>query len=112
MLDKLGPLRNPKKGVLTPTQVSDHLGLTVDFNHGEFRAPHDKLHHLSQQASALLGRAASNGRWLQIRQLAAFAGKAQFLYLAIAPTHLFLRELHDVLAARRGWGGGGVRIMH
>jgi hypothetical protein len=45
------------------------------------------------------------------RQLAAFAGKAQFLYLAIAPARFFLRELHNVLATRTGWGGL-VRLTH
>jgi hypothetical protein len=104
LLEQLGLLRNPKKGVWTPTKVGDHLGLTVDLNkHGEFRAPPDKLRQLTHQASFLLGRAASNARWLPARQLATFAGKAQFLCLAIAPALFFLREFHNVLAKRRGW---------
>eukprot|EP00873_Tetraselmis_striata_P043203 jgi/Tetstr1/463467/TSEL_008359.t1 len=37
--------------------------------------------------------------------LASFAGKAQFLYLAVTPARFFLRELHCVLATRQGWGG-------
>jgi hypothetical protein len=81
MLAHLGLQRNPKKGVLTPTQVGNHLGLMVDLNLGMFRAPSDKLRQLAHQASSLLGRAASNSRWLPARQVAAFAGKAQFLYL-------------------------------
>jgi hypothetical protein len=76
-----------------------------------FRAPHAKLNQTAQQASSLLGRAATNARWLRARELAAFAGKAQFLYLAIAPARLFSRERHDVLATRRGWGGRG-RLTH
>jgi hypothetical protein len=58
----------------------------------------EKLRQLAQHASSMLGRAASNARWLPTRQLAAFAGKTQFLYLAIAPARFFLRELHNVLA--------------
>jgi hypothetical protein len=76
-----------------------------------FRAPPAKLQQLAQHASSLLGRAASNARWLPTRQLASFAGKAQFLYLAIAPARFFLRELHNVLATRSGWGGR-VRLNH
>jgi hypothetical protein len=91
--------------------MGDHLGSTVDLNIGMFRAPPDKLRHLAQQASSLFGRAASSARWLPARQLAPFAGKAQFLYLAIAPARLFLRELHNVLATRSGWGCG-VRLTH
>jgi hypothetical protein len=43
MLTRLGMLRNPKKGIWTPTQIGDHLGLAVDLERGEFRAPQDKL---------------------------------------------------------------------
>jgi hypothetical protein len=100
---QLGLQHNPKNVVwTTPTQVDDHLGLTVDLNLGMFRAPPEKLSQLAQQASSLLGRAASNARWLPARQLAAFAMKAQFLYLAIAPARFFLRELYNVLATRNG----------
>jgi hypothetical protein len=91
MLAQLGLQRNPKKRVSTPIQVGDHLGLTVDLNQGMFRSPPDNLRQLAQQASSLFGRAASNARWLPSRQLAAFAGKALFMYLAIAPARFFLR---------------------
>jgi hypothetical protein len=112
LLDSLGLQRNPKKGVWTPTQVGDHLRLIVDLQLGMFRAPPAKLLQLAQQASSsLLRRAASNARWLPTRQLATFAGKAQSLYLAIAPARFFLREVHNVLATRRGWGGL-VRLTH
>jgi hypothetical protein len=76
LLDRLGLQRNPKKGVWTPTQVGDHLGFTIDLHHNMFRAPPEKLRQLAQHASSLLGRAASNARWLPARQLAPFAGKA------------------------------------
>jgi hypothetical protein len=76
-----------------------------------FRAAPDKLRQLAQQASSLLGQAASKAHWLPARHLVAFAGKAQFLYLAIAPARLFLRELHKVLATRSVWGGR-VRLTH
>jgi hypothetical protein len=39
LLDQLGLLRNPKKGVWTPTQVGDHLGPTIDLHIGD-SAPH------------------------------------------------------------------------
>jgi hypothetical protein len=91
--------------------VGDPLGLTIDLQLGMFRAPPEKLRQLGHHASSLRGRAASNARWLPTSQLAAFAGKTQFLYLAIAPTSFFLRELHIVLATRNGWGGH-VRLRH
>eukprot|EP00873_Tetraselmis_striata_P016992 jgi/Tetstr1/437256/TSEL_025986.t1 len=103
--DRLGMLRNPNKGVWEPTQVGPHLGLIIDLKRGEFRAPEEKLIALAKAARSLLGRAASNKRWLPARQLASFAGKAQFMYLAVTPARFFLRELHCVLATRQGWGG-------
>jgi hypothetical protein len=82
--------------------VGDRLGLTIDLMNGELRAPVDKQQALSKQASALLGRAATTARWLPARQPAAFAGKAQFLNIAIAPARFFLRELHCVLSTQHG----------
>jgi hypothetical protein len=111
LLEQLGLQRSPIKGVWTPNQVGDHLGLTVSLALGIFRAPPEKLRQVAQHASSLLGRASSNARWLPTRQLAAFVGKAQFLYLAIAPARFFSRELHNVLAARTCWGGR-VRLTH
>eukprot|EP00873_Tetraselmis_striata_P037586 jgi/Tetstr1/457850/TSEL_004252.t1 len=105
LLDRLGMPRNPNKGVWEPTQVGPHLGLIVDLQRGGFRAPEEKLITLAKTALYLLGRAASTKRLLPARQLASFAGKAQFLHLAIAPARIFLRELHCVLATRQGWGG-------
>eukprot|EP00873_Tetraselmis_striata_P005616 jgi/Tetstr1/425880/TSEL_016254.t1 len=43
--------------------------------------------------------------WLPARELAALAGKCQFLYLAIALARFSLRELHDVLKTRDSWSG-------
>eukprot|EP00873_Tetraselmis_striata_P042594 jgi/Tetstr1/462858/TSEL_007807.t1 len=105
MPDRLGLLRNPNKGVWEPTQVGPHLGLIVDLQRGKFRAPEEKLMALAKVARSLQGRTASDKRWLPARQLASFAGKAQFMYLAIAPARFFLRELHCVLATRQCWGG-------
>eukprot|EP00873_Tetraselmis_striata_P018116 jgi/Tetstr1/438380/TSEL_026946.t1 len=105
LLHRLGLLPNPNKGVCEPTQVGPHLGLIVDMQRGEFRAPKEKLIALAKVARSLLGRAASNRRWFPTRQLASFAGKAHFLYSAVTPARFFLRELQCVLATRQGWGG-------
>jgi hypothetical protein len=41
LLRCLGQLRNAKKCIWDPTQVSDDLGLTVDLQNGQVRAPPD-----------------------------------------------------------------------
>jgi hypothetical protein len=46
LLYRLGLQRNPNKGLWEPTQVGDHLGLTIDLQKSEFRAPVDKLQAL------------------------------------------------------------------
>jgi hypothetical protein len=84
--------------------VGDHLGLPIDLTLYVPRPARQALPS-GKQASSLLGQAACNARWLPARKLAALEGKAQFLYLAIAPARFFLRELHNVLATRSGWGG-------
>jgi hypothetical protein len=48
LLHRLGLHRNPKKGLWEPTQVGDHLGLTIDLRNGVFRAPIDKLKTLAK----------------------------------------------------------------
>eukprot|EP00873_Tetraselmis_striata_P009550 jgi/Tetstr1/429814/TSEL_019681.t1 len=56
LLDPLGLLRNPNKGVWEPTQVGPHLGLIVDLQRGEFRAPEEKLLALAKAARSLSAR--------------------------------------------------------
>jgi hypothetical protein len=90
--------------------VGEHLSLTIDLFKGEFRAP-KKLHALSKHVSTLLGHEASNARWRLARQLASVVGKAQILFLAIAPTRFFLSKLNSVLLTRQGCGSR-VRITH
>jgi hypothetical protein len=43
LLHRLALQRSPQKGMWEPTQVGDHLGLTIDLRNAEFRAPIDKL---------------------------------------------------------------------
>eukprot|EP00873_Tetraselmis_striata_P022830 jgi/Tetstr1/443094/TSEL_031150.t1 len=50
LLNRLGLLRNPNKGVWEPTQVGPHLGLIIDLKRGEFRAPEEKLIALAKAA--------------------------------------------------------------
>jgi hypothetical protein len=80
--------------------VGDRLGLTIDLEKGKFRAHIEKLHAISKQASALLGRAGCNALWLPAKQVASFVVKSRFLYFAIAPARFILRELHSVLVKR------------
>lgn len=105
LLDRLGLGRNPKKGHWEPTQICEHLGLQIDTTTSTFRAPVSKLQAIATLARTLLQRSTRDARWLPARQLAVLAGKAQYLYLAIPAARFYLRELHDVLATRTGWGG-------
>eukprot|EP00873_Tetraselmis_striata_P007919 jgi/Tetstr1/428183/TSEL_018234.t1 len=55
------------KGVWEPTQAGPHLGLIADLQRGEFRAPKEKLIALAKAARSLMGRTASDKRWLSAR---------------------------------------------
>eukprot|EP00873_Tetraselmis_striata_P013985 jgi/Tetstr1/434249/TSEL_023356.t1 len=109
LLDSLGLLRNPAKGLWEPVQYGQHLGVNIDTATGYFYAPVDKLQRLARQAKQLLQRAARDARWLPVRELQSLAGRAQYLFLAIPAARFYLRELHDVVGSK--WGGR-VRMTH
>jgi hypothetical protein len=105
LLDRLGLGRSPKKGHGEPTQICKQLGLQTDTTTSPFRAPPSKLQAIAALSRTLLQRSARDARWLLARKLAVLAGKMQYLYLAILAARFYLRVLHDVFAARTGWGG-------
>eukprot|EP00873_Tetraselmis_striata_P038096 jgi/Tetstr1/458360/TSEL_044799.t1 len=109
LLDSLGLLRNPAKGLWEPVQYGQHLGVDIDTSTGYFYAPVDKLQRLARQAKQLLQRAARDARWLPVRELQSLAMRAQYLFLAIPAARFYLRELHDMVCSK--WGGR-VRMTH
>eukprot|EP00873_Tetraselmis_striata_P027947 jgi/Tetstr1/448211/TSEL_035499.t1 len=109
LLDTMGLLRNPAKGLWEPVQYGQHLGVDIDTATGYFYAPVDKLQRLARQAKQLLQRAARDARWLPVRELQPLAWRAQYLFLAIPAARFYLRELHDVVGSK--WGGR-VRMTH
>jgi hypothetical protein len=103
VLDLLGLRRNPTKGEWEPVQALTHLGLGVDTVSGKFFVPPERLLRLQSFARDLLGQASRNRGLLPTRKLAAFAGLAQSLYLALPPARLFLRPIHDTVASAPSW---------
>ena len=101
LLFSLGLHIHETKGHHIATQVGDHLGMTLDFKCGMFRAPIEKLKGNARLATQLLCRAAANKRWVSVKALASLAGRAQFLHLAIPVAKFFLRELHDVVSSAK-----------
>jgi len=104
LLTRLGLARNPKKGMWEPAPVTVHPGMETDLARGVSRAPAEKLTGIRDLARAILGIAGRNQRWIPAKMLAWFAGKAQFLYLAIPAARFYLRELHNVLSTKECWG--------
>ena len=104
-VDHLGAQRPPHQGFQEPTQRLEHLGLIIDSSSGRFFAPPDKLSRLAALARDMLCAASRRERSVPAKRLAALAGKAQFLYLAIPTTRFYLRDLHSVLASRTSWTG-------
>ena len=107
VLDSLGLTRNPAKGDWEPTQRLDHLGLTVSTElsegGGRYLVPPAKQKRVTRFAKDLLGELKRERRLLPARKLASFAGLCQSLYLALPCARMFLRSLHDCLAAKKDW---------
>ena len=109
----LGLKRHPRKGQwLEPGQGPehlkesvDHLGLRVDTapGRGDFLAPDVKVAKVKKAARVLRGRAGRNRRLVPARQLAGFLGLVNSIRLAVEPTDLFSRAMHDDLSARESW---------
>jgi hypothetical protein len=100
----------PQEKPMGTTQICEHLGLHIDTKTSTFRAPPSKLHTIATLTRTLLQRSTRDARWLPARRLAVLAGKAQYLYLAIPAARFYLRELHNVLATRAGWGTGKTHL--
>ncbi len=76
LLDNLGIKGHPTKGHFLPALVGDHLGMTLDFAKGEFRAPIAKLKNIAVLEKTLLCRVAARKRWVSVKALVSLAGKA------------------------------------
>ncbi len=72
LLASLGLKVHSAKGHFLSILVRDHLGMTLDFEKGEFRAPNMKLKSVTVLAKGLLCRAASHTRWVSVKALASF----------------------------------------
>jgi hypothetical protein len=105
LLSGLGMEIHPTKGHFLPTLIGEHLGMIIDMQVGQFRAPTAKLKSIAVLAKSLLCRAARHKRWVSVKSLASLARKAQFLHLAIPVARFFLRELHDVVSSAESWSG-------
>lgn len=98
LLSLLGLQRNPKKGIWEATQTLEHLGIGVDSDRGIFFVTPRRLQLLSSGSRQILCTAARNRALVPRKQLAAFAGLAQSLYLAIPGARHWLRSTHDCIA--------------
>ena len=103
LLASLGLNVHPTKGHFLPILVGGNLGMMLDFEKGEFRAPTIKLKDITSLAEGLFCRAAFHKHWVSEKTLASLGCNAQFLHLAILVARFFLGELHDVVKSAKRW---------
>ena len=101
----LGLTLQREKCQWVPTQRLEHLGLVVDSARGRFGVGPAKLQRVRREAKELLAQAARRQRRAPKRQLAKFAGLAQFTSLAVRQARFRLRSVHDAMGELKGWGG-------
>ena len=101
----LGFKLNLTKCHLEPTQVLEHLGMMVDFEHGVFTLSASRKAKVQREAKALLMMAARNKRVVAIKEVQKFTGLAQSCKLAVALTDHYLRALYTDLSIcfKPGW---------
>ena len=69
LLASFGLKVHPTKGNFLPILVGDHLGMTLDFEKDEFRAPTVNLKDIATLAKGLLCRATSHKRSMSVKPL-------------------------------------------
>jgi hypothetical protein len=99
----LGLKKHVEKGQWDPKPTVSHLGYKVDSQKSSFEATGASLAKIKQGATRLIHSAMRNRRLVNSRQVRSFCGLVQSKYLAIAPTQLFLRSLHNDLAVAPPW---------
>jgi len=89
---------NQKKSQLMPTQKVDHLGFTVDFQHGTLQVPQEKLKAMMKELGKLLTHSE-----ISCRKMAAILGATRSFLMAMP----FLRAFTVQFARNFGLGSQG-----
>jgi hypothetical protein len=109
LLKDLGIKRHPTKGNFDePVRELLHLGMIIDLENNQFRAPVQKLARLKKMCKATLFEIGQNKGKIRVRVLASLAGLGNHLSIAINGARLHLREVYNVIGPRVGrqaWTG-------
>ena len=105
----LGTMRHPTKGCFDePVRELQHLGMIIDLENNQFRAPAQKLARLKKLCNGALVEIAQNKGKIPVKALASLAGVGNHLSIAINGARLHLREVYNVIGQRIGrcaWTG-------
>ena len=105
----LGIMRHPTKGCFDePVRELQHLGMIIDLENNQFRAPAQKLARLKHLCQKALVEIAANKGKIRVKVLASLAGVGNHLSIAINGARLHLREVYNVIGpriGRRAWTG-------
>jgi len=109
LLDELGLMLHPKKGVWTGPTSLPLLGHLVDTQRGLFILRPERAAKIMGLASSLCRRAASHRRWVRAKALRCFCGMAVSTTLSVTTARYHLRSLYNTLG---GTLTGDVRLTH
>jgi len=111
LLNRLGIIRHREKGVWgSGEQVIEHLGFIFDTNQMIIMVPEEKRRCIRNISRTLLQEARCGRRWVSMRTLSRFLGKATSLMLAVPLARFYNRALYQSLNRKWKSIGGKLRV--
>ncbi|GMH37807.1 hypothetical protein BSKO_05680 [Bryopsis sp. KO-2023] len=107
----MGLLEHPTKSDWKPSQLREHLGLTIDSDTNTLSLPPSKISKLRAVASEILQRCSRSSRWISKRRMASFCGLVESTSIVVPEARMHIAKCYDCMTQTPGWNGR-IKISH
>ncbi|GMH43453.1 hypothetical protein BSKO_11375 [Bryopsis sp. KO-2023] len=107
----MGLLEHPTKSDWAPSQLREHLGLTIDSDTNTLSLPPSKISKLRAVASEILQRCSRSSRWISKRRMASFCGLVESTSIVVPEARMHIAKCYDCMTQTPGWNGR-IKISH